>query len=184
MIVRPLSGTGYSDDALLVEQSKEMFAHFGLAVHASNILETAVLNALFAAELGTRILTFRNREEWEGAYDAFYKNGLMQTFGKLVRRISAFPAFTQNLIDTLFVCKDVRNNLVHHMQRDAAEMIYSDAGRGELIASYLNAVRLFEVTSEQVERELHNLFVAIGVDTDMLARRIEDDMRRLVATAN
>jgi hypothetical protein len=182
--VRPLSGTGYFDDALSVEQSKEVFAHFGLAVHASNVLEHAVLNAIFGVEIAANIRKFNSLEEWGQAYDKFFEKGFAQTFGKLVRRLSDLEVFSKDLVETLRICKDVRNNLVHHAQRDAADAFYSEAGRSDLMSSYMNAVSLFEVANDQVEDELYVLFKKNGIDTDWLACRIEDGMRELIETKN
>ena len=104
MKVRALSGTGYLDNELSSEQSKEVLAHFGLAVHASNVLECAVLNALFVAEVATRIRDFKNKDEWELAYDRFFEKGFAQTFGALVRRARQCARFSDDMIETLEVC--------------------------------------------------------------------------------
>ena len=69
---------------------------------------------------------------------------------------------------------------MHHSQREGAEAIFSESGREELIASYESAVSLFEVANDDLEEALHKLNVAIGVDTELFSRRVEEEMRKLV----
>ncbi|MHA3842055.1 hypothetical protein ACX0GZ_12640 [Sphingomonas aestuarii] len=146
--VRPFSATGYIDDSLSNEQSKEVMANFGLAVHASCVVEYAVLNALFMVEIFPRIRSYSNKAAWEQAYDEFYDEGFSQTFGKLVRRLKSSGKFSPDLSEILDACTIVRNNLVHHVQRDKAADIFSASGRAELIELYENSVSLFEAAND------------------------------------
>jgi hypothetical protein len=182
--VRLFPGTGALDDALTTEQSKEIFANFGLAVHASNVVEFAVLNALCTVELLAQIKSFRNREEWESAYDTFFEIGFAQTFGRLVRRIKDCGKYSTELVEMLESCQTARNHLVHHSQREGAEAIYSSSGRAALVETYENAVTLFDATNEQIEKEIVEQQSAIGIDTSRFADRVEELMQELVSVAN
>lgn len=180
MIVRPLSGTGYLDDALTIEQSKEVFANFGLAVHASNVLEYAVLNALFVVEVMAEIRSYKDEASWHAAYDTFFDRGFSQPFGTLLSRLKNCGKYSLDLIEMLEACKKVRNHLVHHSQREGAEAIYSDLGRKELIESYENAVSLFEAANDQIEIEIASRQEAMGMDMTLFAKRVEEAMQQLV----
>ncbi|MEQ1539501.1 MAG: hypothetical protein ABL928_11295 [Sphingorhabdus sp.] len=167
------------DDRLTVEQSKEVFANLGLAVHASNVLEYASLHALFTVEMVSKMRSFSSAAAWEAAYDKFFDEGFSMPFGVIVKRIKATSEFSSELLDLLDTCKVVRNNLVHHFQRDHAEQIYSEEGRSTLISSYENAVAIFDVANNLLEDEVRELQVKFGVDVDKLSLRIEDEMQKL-----
>lgn len=181
MKVRAAIGVAELEGDLSDDQSKEIFAHFGLAVHASNVVECALLNALFTIEVVVKIRSYPDKASWEAAYDHFFETGFTQTFGKLVKRIQDSRKYSDDLISLLDTCKVIRNDLVHRFQRENAEAIYSDSGRAGLIRSYENAVALFGAANEQIEREVLDRYAEMGIDPCWLIQRTEEAMRELVA---
>lgn len=184
MKARAATGSIDGSAELTTEESKEVFANFGLAIHVSNILEFAMLNALFAVELFPKMRSFESVDEWNGAFDQFYDHGYAQTFGNLLRNIKKSEEFPRHLLELLEVCKEVRDNLSHRFMRESAELFFSETGRQLMIQSCENAVSLFGSANNELEEHLSKKYADLGVDMERFEQRITEGMEELISRSN
>ena len=178
---------GYSafevEDLLEDEQAKEAFAHFGLAIHVSNILEHAVVNALLIFELLPTITSFNDRADWSIAVDKFFDEKFSFTFGTLLKQLLGKDELSSDLVEMLESAKVVRNYLVHHFQRETSELFFSQTGRESIVQQCQNAVDLFKQTDVELEQEMLPIRKAMGFDEDWFVEATEAAMQAMVAAA-
>jgi hypothetical protein len=163
-----------------VEDSKEIFANFGLAIHVSNVLEASILHALFMYKIAPMRHQFGSIEEWDAAYDNFYETGFAKTFGNLIKEVCATNFLTDDEVETLKACKTIRDNLVHRFMRENAESIYTRAGREQMIAQCEGSVAIFEAAHDLIEAACERQLDVLGVDKARWRAKIEEGMDRLI----
>ena len=171
------------DGMLEDDQVKEVFAHFGLAIHVGNVMEQSALNAQFTSDLLSKIREFESKEEWECAYDEFYARNSKLTFGQLVGRIKNSGRFSDKLNATLTHAKTVRNHLVHHFQFESAELMITRHGRSSMIEECSRAIQLFDIVDQDLERELAELRTSFGVSNDWLYQKYESTLKQWLEAA-
>jgi hypothetical protein len=176
------TGTGWIDLGidLSVEESKEIFANFGLAIHVSNVLESAILNTIFLIELVPNRHQYPSAESWPEAVDHFFDVGHQLTLGNLVKRITDLDVLNADEVETLNDCTKVRNHLAHRFMREQAEFIYSVNGRQQIISSCENAVALFEVAHNQIGRVTEEQMQRLGIDAVLFEKKINQGMKELI----
>jgi hypothetical protein len=176
------TGTGWIDIGidLDVQESKEIFANFGLAIHVSNVLESAILHTLFLIELVPNRDQYPSTKFWTVAVDRFFDAGHQLTFGSLVRRIIDLDVLNADEVETLKACTKVRNHLAHRFMREQAEFMYDVNGRRQIISSCENAVALFEAAHIQMHKFTDELMKHLGIDADLFEKNIEQGMRELI----
>lgn len=170
-------------DLLEDEQAKEAFAHFGLAIHVSNILEHAIVNALLIFEMLPTMTSYKNSDEWSGAIDEFFDNKFSLTFGNLLKQLLAKGKLSGDLVEMLESAKTVRDYLVHHFQRESSELFFSQSGRESIIQQCEHAVALFKQTDVELDLEMLPIRKAMGFDEDWFTTATEAAMREMVTTA-
>lgn len=161
--------------------SKEVFAHFGLAIHVANVLEHGVTNAVFVASLLPRIREFENAEVWGQAIDEHFQKLFSQTYGNIIRALEATNSYSKALLDQLWETKRTRDRLVHHFQREAADLMFTPKGRQKMIAEYLAIIDLFASADEALECEIAPIRRGCGATNEWLNEAYENGLERLLA---
>ena len=158
------TGTGQIElgQELSVDDSKEVFAAFGLAIHVANVLEFAMLNALFLDDVVPQLDRFKTPDSWADAYDTFFEKGYKLTFGDMVKTIATKGNLDKDSLETLQSCNQVRNHLAHRFMREQAEFFFTPEGRKGMIDSCENAVTLFEVARNDIENFCELKVCAVG----------------------
>ena len=169
--------------ALDDEDAKELFAHFGLAIHVANILEFGMLQALFVLEIVPRVHDFKTLEEWGSAHDNFFVKGFKQTYGDLLIRLDKTAKVSAEMMLMLSEAKRTRNHLVHHFQRQSADVIFSSKGRIAVIEACNAAVGLFNDADKRLYAELAPIRQELGVDDAWFEKRVREQMDEFTAVA-
>lgn len=70
------------------DQTRDVYAHFGLAVYLAQCLEQSIfIHLVFVDHFPQALRKHKFQEEWAAAFDSFESRELSQTLGKLVRRL-------------------------------------------------------------------------------------------------
>src|SRR5690554_5485570 len=84
------------------EQTRDVYAHFGLAMYLAQCLEHGIANALVFADLiPKRAKHPSSREQWHGDFDAFMESKFQATLGRLVGQLREVASLDSQLEETL-----------------------------------------------------------------------------------
>ena len=162
------------------EDSKEVFAYFGLAIHVSNVLEHGVANAVFVARLLPNIRGYANSEAWSQAIDAHFEHMFSLTYGNMIRELEKTDSYSDVLIERLWETKRTRDRLVHHFQREAADLMLTRIGRQKMIAEYDKIIDEFSLADRLVEEEIAPIRRSIGASDEWLNEAFESGLKRII----
>ena len=139
------------------EHVKEVYAHFGLAIYLSNVLEHALVNILYELKL---IPDFHSRfkgqrktptkEDWFKAFDRFSQEQFAQTMGTLIatlRKMHQVPDYIEGALD---YANERRIFLAHAFFRDRAVEFMTTDGREKMLAELKKDQKLFQDMEEIV----------------------------------
>src|ERR1700720_658414 len=152
------------------EETKELYAHFGLAFYCSSVLEHGVANAIFILELMDKRTEVKTREEWETLVDNHFENSFAKTLGRLnnqlVRHQGRSPALASLIID-LDKCVEERNFLAHHFWREYATHWFTATGRKGMVQRLEEARDLFSETDSKLEAAIRPFAAGYGFTPDV-----------------
>lgn len=150
------SWISHSQDERDIE-TREVYAHAGLALYLAQCLEHEVINSLGLAEC-IRLLrtnwpsTESEIAEYQTHVDRAWDEAFQQTLGKLVSSLGGsgiqIPA---SLISDLHASLNARNRLVHRYFREQAGMWFTSEGR----SSMAEELKAMQEQFSRTDRELH-----------------------------
>lgn len=109
------------------EQSKELFAYFGLAVYYCQALEQQLTNLLLLTKLSNgQTLTDEDLAE-------LYKRKLGNSFGQLIKEIQHHFSFSETETKELQSVWKQRNHIVHDYFKKRIQETFTPAGRAHMI---------------------------------------------------
>jgi len=152
------------------EETKEVYAHFGLAYYCSCVLEHGVANALFILELMGKRREVKTQEEWETLVDNHFENSFTQTLGRLrnqVLRHQERIAALSSLLTDLDNCVQERNFLAHHFWREYATYWFTSADRHAMVQRLEEARELFSDTDKKLEAAIRPIAERYGYTPDL-----------------
>src|SRR6266702_1436023 len=91
------------------EHHKTVYAHFGLAVYLSQVLEHGLANALLVFDLVPRAGKVATPDTWPQKVDEFYDEHFRKTLGVLIQRMKAIAPVSSELEDILARALEKRN---------------------------------------------------------------------------
>ena len=92
------------------EQTREVYAHFGLAVYLAQCLEQSIFqHLLFFDHMPKALATYTTFESWTKDFDRYEAQELGQTMGKLIRRLREVGQPPDALEPLLEECLKSRN---------------------------------------------------------------------------
>ena len=95
-------------------QSREVYAHYGLAMYWAQCVEQAIFLNLVFFDLYSKIgKTIKRKKEWEETYDAYEKDELRKTMGRLIEKLKKEGKSTNEVQGLLEACLKKRNWLAH-----------------------------------------------------------------------
>ena len=177
----------FNDDA----QTREVYAHFGLAIYLAQCLEHGIVNALLYAKLMPKELKRYKRRRplpfdrtgFESRFDLFMEQNFDQTIGALVRLLRETTTVPANLDAELIEAKDARNFLAHGYFRDRAEAFVSRVGRASMIAELERLQKLFVHADDELRAVVEPFAAQSGFTPEVLDRYQNEYLTRAYARA-
>jgi len=139
------------------EHTKEVYAHFGLAIYLAQVLEHGLVIALVYADLMPK----RKPHHTTADFDLFMDKHFETTMGRLINTVRKQVSVPPELEALLLGARTKRNWLAHHYFRERAEDFMNEPGREKMIAELKEAHILFERADEllgEVVRPLRHKF--------------------------
>ena len=168
---------GFMKDDPLGEHVKTVYAHFGLAVYSSQVLEHGLANAMLIFQLVPRAAAVAKPSSWPSRVDSFIEEQFQETLGRLIRKLQKVASVPSHLEQLLARALERRNWLSHHYFRERATEFLSAAGRDTMIAELEEAQALFQEADAALEAVSKPVRERYGY-TEALLTRIEEQMRR------
>ncbi len=149
------------------EQTKEMYAWYGLAMFHAQCLEKQ-LGIVLATKYGpgpTRIT--------RGQFEDLLNSRFSRTLGQLVREIRKLANLSEGEAEQLQAALVKRNWLAHHYFWDRAVDFMSEAGRDSMIEELQEAAHTFHVLDELIHRETEEWGEARGVSQEVVNKYLQ-----------
>jgi hypothetical protein len=159
------------------EHQKTVYAHFGLAIYVSQVLEHGLANALLVCDLVPRAGKVATPETWPEKVDSFYEAQFKRTLGSLVHRLREVTRVPPDLEKLLGQALEKRNWLSHHYFRERAMEFLSESGRDRMIAELEEARDLFDAADKALDAVVRPIRQRYGYSEEMLAK-LEEEMLR------
>jgi len=159
------------------EQHKTVYAHFGLAIYLSQVLEHGLANALVVLDLVPRAGNEAAPDTWPDQVDAFYEAHFKRTLGSLVRRLREVTSVPPHLEELLEKALDRRNWLSHHYFRERATDFLSVEGRDRMITELEEVRELFSAADKALDAVVKPIQERFGY-TEELFGKVAEDMRK------
>lgn len=138
------------------EQTRDVYAHYGLAMYLAQTLEHAIVNAMV-------ILRLPEKEKYTRQdIDEFMEGSFQKTLGALLKQLKAEISFPPDLESVLVEALNRRNYLAHHYFRERAETIVTRNGRTLMLHELQSDQRLFEKADEQLAKAMKSLRLTHG----------------------
>jgi hypothetical protein len=152
------------------EQTKEVYAHFGLAAFLAQVLEHAIVNAMVYLDLiPSKARKVPDAAAWTKAFDEFMEGHFEKTLGNLVRTLRALTEIPENLEALLRESLRRRNWLMHGYFRERAEQFVTDVGRDGMISELQEIQSLFDRTEKELETVIAPIRRRYGFSDERLA---------------
>jgi hypothetical protein len=149
------------------EETREVYAGYGLAMYFAQVVEHAIVNLMIALRLPERgVLTKRD-------IDQFMDEAFTMTFGRLLKELRRMDQPTHLLQRDLDQARDVRNWLAHRYFRDRSVQFMSPAGRAAMLEELGDATNLFLQVNEGLERLSAEVRAANNVSEDAVHQEYE-----------
>lgn len=130
----------------MIEQSKELFSYFGLAVYYSQALEQQLVNLIMLMKLS------QGQQFSEADLSALYQRKLSNSLGQLVVEIKHKFSFSEEEAVQLTLLWKQRNYIVHDYFKKRIHDTFTADGRKEIIAE----LQLFSDQARKLESRLQH----------------------------
>ena len=159
------------------EHVKTVYAHFGLAIYLSQVLEHGLVNALFVMDLVPRAGAVATRDTWPRKSDAFFDEQFRKTLGRMIESLRTVAKVPTTLEGLLAKALDRRNWLAHDYFRERAEDFMSARGRNRMIEELEEAQALFRTADEELDKVAKPLREKYGYTEEKL-NALYEEMKR------
>jgi hypothetical protein len=157
------------------EHHKTVYAHFGVAIYLSQVLEHGIANALLILDLVPQAQKIATPTTWPEKVDSFYESHFRRTLGSLIHRLRELVAVPLELENLLAQALDKRNWLSHHYFRERATEFFTATGRDQMIAELEGAQALFSAADKALEAVVKPIRQRHGYSDEVLAK-LEEEM--------
>lgn len=169
-------------------ERRETFAYFGSAMYMASVLEVGLAHVLMLGFMkktredciGTRGKGF-DRTKYEADFDAFMNDQFAQTMGNLIRRVSTFAAFDDEMKARIVAAKQKRDFLTHHYWRERSVEFSTSAGRGIMMEELQADMEMFRQLDRDIEATTKHIRESIGMDDKMVEAYVKRQMERISA---
>lgn len=153
------------------DDPKEIYAFFGLAAYAANLLESSFINWTVALRLGA--IGGASRKDFDTAFGHFEA----RTLGQLIHVTRSLTAVSADIDSVLTKSLSERNRLIHHFFREHAANATHPAGQRVMIGELSSMIELFDHTDALVTPIYLSLWERFGVDEAMIQAELAESLR-------
>ncbi len=164
-----ITARSFNIPAIEVGDEKEAFSFLGLALFESIGLERSVMQLLTMAEMG--ISTETNLD----IYDQVYAKYAKMTLGQLRHACEKSASIDKDLIIQIEHALPVRNQIMHRLAWDSAELFCTVQGRSKLIDGLRRDLVLLASTLRKIETVVIAQGQQLGI-TEERIRAIEKQL--------
>jgi hypothetical protein len=151
---------------------REMYARFGAAVYAAQVLEHGIVNAMV-------VLHLPKRDKFTGFdVDAFMDQQFENTLGKLIRNLKEKLTLPAELEQLLSKALKSRNWLCHDYFRERASELLSAEGQQKIIAELVDAYSLLDRADKTLTAVVQPLANRLGLTQEAIHRELESMKRQ------
>ena len=153
------------------DDPKEIYAFFGLAAYAANLLESSLINWATALRLGA--INGATRQDFDSTFEHFEA----KTLGQLIVASRSLTAVPANIDVVLRNALAERNRLIHRFFREHAANNTHPAGQRVVIGELCSMIELFQNADTLVTPIYLSLWKHFGIDEAMIQRELEETLR-------
>lgn len=157
------------------DDPKEIYAFFGLAAYAANLLESSLINWTTALRLGS--LNGATRQDFDSTFDHFEA----KTLGQLMAATRSLTSVPTKIDVVLRNALTDRNRLIHRFFREHAANVTHPAGQRVVIGELSSMIELFQHADTLVTPIYLSLWQHFGIDEAMIQRELEETLRETQA---
>lgn len=151
------------------ELVKEVYAHYGLAMYLSQVLEHGRVNALiFIDFVPSNMHKFRHRSIWEKHLDEFSSQHFKTTLGKMINNLKKHITIEADFEEILSKALEVRNYLAHHYFRDRSEIFMTDSGCNKMIKELQEFQKDLQNADKLLESNTRDYRIALGITDEKI----------------
>ena len=147
------------------EQSRDVYAHYGLTMYLAQVLEYAIVSAFVILRLPEK--QKYTREDIDDLMDGRFK----KTLGMLLKTLRDEMTLPETLEATLSQALARRNFLAHHYFRERAEQFVTREGRAKMIVELQIDQQLFQSADTALSGVLRPMRIANGLTDQALDER-------------
>jgi hypothetical protein len=151
-------------------QTREVYAHFGLAVFHAQVLEHHVVNLAAVANV------FPNAAAGQSEFDSIMDRGFRQVLGQLVKEISSFLTSDATITTDLAEIVKKRNFLIHHYWRERVGLSLTPRGRNRMIVELQAIQQQFQDVGLRFQRMVMRYAAIRGLTDAQVAAKLEKDI--------
>ncbi|GAB6989012.1 hypothetical protein JCM16418A_10620 [Paenibacillus pini] len=140
------------------EQSRELFAYFGLAVYYSQALEQQLANLLLLIKLS------QGKVPLGEDVTEHYQRKLSNSLGQLVQEIKHYFPFTEEETLQLKEVWKQRNYIVHDYFKERIQETFSPEGRAAMIHELSTFRDQAQALEQKLQRHAHELYEKLELD--------------------
>jgi hypothetical protein len=137
--------------------AREVYANFGLAMYAAQVLEHEIVNLIAWTDVSNKGYAER------GEIDTLYESLFRETFGSLRNRLVEKRQDINHLEDKLKRALALRNFLAHHYFRERASAAMYEEGKRHMISELRKARDLFGELDAELTTFTHGALERLGL---------------------
>ena len=165
-VVSSFSNLGMISEDPSSELCRDVYAHYGLCMAASQLFETHLINIL------TAYTTDRDPQRTRQTYDKYLEKHEKLTFGNLVQALTGFD-YLSGVEPLVLARKRDRDFLAHRFFRDRVESFLTVSGCKQLIDELESIREQFDSTIFAVEAIETALTKNLGFHTVQFAEKVQ-----------
>jgi hypothetical protein len=157
------------------EHIKAVFAHFGLAIYLSQILEHGIVNAMVCVDmLPKRSHQPTTQDIWANEIDSFMDRHFETTLGAMIRNLKRLMNVPDKVESILTAALKKRNFLAHHYFRERSNEFMSQRGKDKMIVELQNVQHLFKQADETLDKVIKPLRERYGLGDKQINEVFEE----------
>ena len=157
------------------EHCREVYAHFGLAIYASQCLEQAMIHLIvFLDHFPAATANYRSKDIWEEEFDDFFKTETNRTMGQLLGRLQKLGLPYEELNCQLKNALVKRNWLAHSYFSERAMEFLSEKGRNDMISELYEITEYFGSVDAGITKVFRDIAKKYGLTDEIFEKMMSE----------